>query len=359
MSTVPPANRGWGDPNHDWQGAQCSSLATYLKKIPLPLQDWLADWETAAFPIPSYQDGWMRILPTQLQIVDFQSLNLRPVELGSWLVGRLQPFASVEFINLSLIEPHLLLRLAYKLLPSISNQEGSHSQGVYAALAAFGIAVLGINMFFCKLCFRRVTGNMSCCDLHSQAKFILRRGNISSSHQAVHARLARNVVRKTLVDFRPSRFQPYGNDIELCEFELTIGSILWQLEGFLRDGWLEKIKFALNQAPLVRCRLPIDFETLMHHEQLEALQCAIDSREWLLHRWPALILIWQSWLEAEAKISPGKNPKGLIQRNLVRHNFALEKLQHGWTHSSISDALGISRSHLSHLLRRGRSGHPE
>ena len=177
---------GWGNPNLYWQGSESTTWDTYLRHIPLPMMQWLPDADIDSFPIPSYQDGWMRPLPKAFQPSNVSCLALFPAELSNWLRAMLHPFVSVGALNAALTEPHLLMRLAYKTLPSIAEREGTGGHGVYAALTSFGAAFHGIGMFFCKYCFRRVTGNMSCCNVHSQAKLVLRLKNTTRSHQFIH-----------------------------------------------------------------------------------------------------------------------------------------------------------------------------
>jgi len=253
----------------------------------------------------------------------------------------------------ALFEPHLLVRLGYHLARRVALTEGVKRIAFQAAMSAVGAGCSGTELWTCNHCFRRSRGELRLCDLHSQSKIVLDLAGMDRNLQYQRTRAAQKVEKTIDASAIPERkFNGYW-DLELYELELQVGGILWPLTGVAHRSWLKQVLEALTLAPLVKSKLADSFESASNHEQIEQLQKAVNSREWLVSRWPRLIPLAETWLQAEKSALPGSPSPGLTQDNLKRVELARELLAKNISHSQIADQLGISRSYLSHLLRRG------
>lgn len=220
-------------------------------------------------------------------------------------------------------------------------------------MTAVGAGCRGIEIWVCDHCFRRSRGELRICDLHSQAKVVLDLAETDRSLQFQRARTARKaakIIQEKSIKER--QFNGYW-DLELYEFELQVGGILWPLTGAAHHNWLHHVEMALSSAPLLKGRFSHTFHSESNHLQIEQLQQAVGSREWLVSRWPALIPLAEAWLQAENEVAPGRITPGLTEKNRKRVVIAEEIFAKNVGRSQIAAQLGISRSHLSHLLRRG------
>lgn len=351
---------GWGEPNANWDGRDCTSFKNYCDLLPVSAEQWLPQVSSEFFPTPMSQDGWGHPAPKSF-FTQTSQFALNRTELSDWYRDtflKFDPDVHRE-LQTALFEPHLLVRLGYHLARKAALQLGVTSLPFQAAMTAVGSGCRGIDLWICNHCFRRSRGELRICDLHSQAKVVLDISKTERSLQFQKARTARKAAIKIDAKDLPKRqFNGYW-DLELYEFELQVGGILWPLTGTSHRDWLEHVHRALLSAPLVKSRLPQSFESAPNHEQIEQLQRAVGSREWLVSRWPTLIPVAETWLQAEKKVAPGAITPGLTEENRKRVAVAQELLANNVRHSQIADQLGISRSHLSHLLRRGEVNKPK
>lgn len=347
---------GWGEPNTHWRGPECTSISVYRELLPTGIDLWSPGSTSLSFPVPMYQDGWLRPVPSSfLTRVEGVLMNRRT--LAIWLTKVLGGRAGIPAPDLeaAMHHPHLLIRLGYRVAKDVAANDcaGVENEVFQAAMCAVGVGARGIDLWTCKNCFRRARGELHLCDLHSQSKVVLRISDVDKVPQVQRARTARLVARQ-FETVAPTRQGLLGFfETELYEIELRIGSILWPLTGDVHLDWLMHVLRALSKAPAVLSRLPADFEAIPPHAQMQALQEAVGSREWIVTRWPALIGLAETWLQTEAHVAEGSKRQGMNQLNQSRFAIASDLLAQGLSRSEVAVRLGISRSHLSHLLRRG------
>lgn len=345
---------GWGEPNTHWFGSEFTSFEEYAQLLPVSLDQWLPVSFPDLFPTPMYQDDWDRPAPEAF-FTQVSELELDPAGLSDWFH---KDFPELDFsvlaeLQTALYAPHILIRLGYRLAHMAAQRHGVSSLAFQAAFCSIGVGCRGIETWTCEHCYRRTRGDLHYCDHHSQAKLILDITATDRSLQVQKSRSARKAAKIFATkDIPARRFSGYW-DIELYEFELQVGGILWPLTGVMHQDWLNHVLKALSSAPLVKNSLSESFESAPNHIQIEQLQQAVGSREWVVSRWPALILLAETWLAAEKEASPSPVTPGLTVGNRTRVALAQSLLEKHFSHSQIADQLGISRSHLSHLLRRG------
>ena len=78
----------------------------------------------------------------------------------------------------------------------------------------------------------------------------------------------------------------------------------------------------------------------------------IDPGEWVVSYWFTRVGAAEAWLEAAEALSPGREHMKPTDQNRERVAKARALLQQGISKKDIASQLGISQSHLSHLLRR-------
>lgn len=344
----------WGEPNTHWLGPECTPIYVYHELLPTNIELWWPNSSRLSYPVPMYQDGWLRPVPSNF-LTKVEGVFMDRGTLAIWLAKALGGRVDIQVQDLdeAMYTPHLLIRLGYRIARSIATTDGVESEAFQAALCAVGVGAMGIDLWTCKSCFRRTRGDLHACDLHSQAKVVLSISNVEKAHQVQRARNARLVVKQFEKSLPMERGFLGFFELELYEFELRVGSILWPLVGGVHQEWLAHVLRALANAPAVMARLPSDFEAIPHHTQMQALQDAVGSREWIVSRWPELIGVAETWLQAEMHVAADFKREGMSPLSRSRFGTANDLLAQGCSRSEIAARLGISRSHLSHLLRRG------
>jgi hypothetical protein len=344
---------GWGEPNANWNGAECSSFHSYCQLLPVGVNQWFPKATADYFPTPMYQDGWVQSAPESF-FTQINNLTFDKSGLAAWYRQVFSEFkvGTSSDLQQALFEPHLLMRLGFQLARSAAEKQGVTSLAFQAAMSAVGVGCRGIDIWVCDHCYRRSRGELRICDLHSQAKIVLDLAGAERVAQISRSRATRKAAQAMDPKAIPKRkFNGYW-ELELCEFEMQVGGILWQLTGAAHQDWLDQVLQALSSAPLVGSRLTESFTSEPNHLQIEQLQRAVGSREWLVSRWPTLIPLAETWLLAEKSAAPGSIAPGLTERNRQRVVVANSLLAANFTHSQIAEQLQISRSHLSQLLRR-------
>jgi hypothetical protein len=221
-----------------------------------------------------------------------------------------------------------------------------------ACLSMIGTgAVAMIGSTHCELCrFRQsIPGGLRC-------------ASCSRSKQAVDFRDDKMAAARARRALR-IRAGASGMDVLPCEdvrasFSRAIASSVWSMRTGCKahSEWLASVQQALKSAPLVYALLPENFAGLGYSGQARALQAALDEHEWDYAAWPLKISMAQSWLESATAVRSRKRGPGPLPETLARARAALDLLSGGYSKRDVARALGVSPSHLSHLLRR-TSGH--
>lgn len=109
---------------------------------------------------------------------------------------------------------------------------------------------------------------------------------------------------------------------------------------------------ALTRCPTVLQKLPVNILTLDVNSVLVHLRASLDEQEWNYRAWPAKVLLAEQWLTALNFVAPGRKSSGISDTNKERLLLIEQWQLQGFSKSVIAEKLNISRSHLSHLLKR-------
>lgn len=223
-----------------------------------------------------------------------------------------------------------------------------------ACLSMIGAGALEILLADqCELCkHRRAIHGLRCpaCSRSKQAIDLSQ-----SSDAAVRARRARSIrdsISELVVSLPDNQRASLGRSVASLLFAMPTTSAVYQ-------HWLDAIKMALKQAPLVESGLPHDFLTLDFKSQLKDLRQLIDPNEFDYTAWPEKIAWSQAWQEREAGIQARRRGPGPMPKTLAQATQALALLNSGLTKSEVARVLGVSPSHLSHILARTQSMPPK
>lgn len=247
-------------------------------------------------------------------------------------------------------DPALLVRTGY-LFARAAYRQGDLTSKPHAA--ALSMVALGATWFLreesCAICFRRSVPGLDRCAVHSQSKFNGLGTKPERSEQVQKSRAATALTR-SLGALGATFLKPD----DAHSFGWTMAGILWPMYGTEVASWRSEVDEALVESPIVSALLPAGFSAMHFQGRLAALRAAVDPGQWIVRRWPARIMAAQRWIAAERVLAPGHR-EGLSDKNRVRVELALQMLSTGTRHAQVALALQISRSHLSHLLRRARS----
>jgi AraC-like DNA-binding protein len=165
------------------------------------------------------------------------------------------------------------------------------------------------------------------------------------------ARLAKQVV--TLLRWQPDDFVTDRGDDCKAE-EKTISGLLWGSDWGSGNRSIEHLQTHMRAGayPRVRARLPQDFCELNTARASATLRRHIDPGEWVPSYWLSRVGAAEIWLEAAESLSPGRMHMKPSETNQKRVGVARSLIQQGLPKKEIALRLGISPSHLSHLLRR-------
>ena len=247
-----------------------------------------------------------------------------------------------------LAEPTELMKTGYALVARAGRHHGVESREFAAALAIVGIGALGIvRRRTCQMCFRCAVPGLTRCLVHSQSKVVVEGDRRVGAGQAQSARTAR--LTGSLLGWPAKR--PLSLDWGYTE-EWANAGVLWPDRIRLAHSWLKRLGEAFATSIHVRALLPKDFLQLAQADKFSALRRAIDPYEWCANRWPEKICLAEAWLTYEGKVAPGAPPRGLRRENVDRLMRIKALMALGLSKSQIADRLGISRSHMSHLIRR-------
>ena len=203
----------------------------------------------------------------------------------------------------------------------------------------------------CELCFRIPVPGLERCGLHSQSKANLADGRNDAGERSQAARTARRIIQ--CAGHPPPKYT--GGPITNLRFGAAIAGILWPMSSNRVNAWRQDIASRLAQAPILTSRLPANFNTLPQAQQQALLRSLIDPNEWSCYAWWNKIGRAERWFSAERDVSPGIKT-GLSEKSQVLFADATRLLSEGLSKSEVAVRLHLSKSHLSHLLSRGRMG---
>lgn len=257
-------------------------------------------------------------------------------------------------LDLLMRDPARLLRVGYQMLCREWAVHGQSRHQTAEALAIIGLGAVGLfPRVRCAVCYRMAMPAITRCSRHSQTQSIRFDDDEPKVHAQIssEARLAKRVMAK--LGWAPNDFlTDFGYDgfVE----EKTIGGLLWGLH--VGDGGytLQRLRDGLSAGhfPLVRALLPSNFCELDDARACASLRRRIDPGEWVVSYWFTRVGAAEAWLEAAEALPHGRAHMKPTDQNRERVAKARALLQQGMSKKNIASQLGISQSHLSHLLRR-------
>ncbi|WP_164091474.1 hypothetical protein [Comamonas thiooxydans] len=307
--------------------------------------------------IPSFADvseSWFKGSPSAIALTSPALPRNRA--RNEWLAAlpQLLPLPLRPRLDMLMRNPTRLLRAGYQMLCQEWTIHGQFRRQTGEALAVIGLGALGIfPRVRCAVCYRLAMPATTRCARHSQTQNVRVDDDGSKVHAQIsaNARLAKRVVT-TLGWSRTEFVTAFGNDgyIE----EKAIAGLLWGIH--VGDGGhtLQYLKEGLSAGhfPRVRELLPSNFCELDDIHACAALRRHVDPGEWVVSDWYTRIGAAEEWLETARELSPGRVHMKPSDQNVERIANARFLLQTGLSKKGIAAQLGISQSHLSHLLRR-------
>lgn len=275
---------------------------------------------------------------------------------SEWLatLPLLLPLQHRPRVDFLMRDPARLLRVGYQML---CREWAAHGQTRHKTAEALAIIALGARGIFprvrCAVCYRLAMPATTRCARHSQTQSIRVEDGIPKVHAQIssEARLAKRVMAK-LGWARNDLLTDRGYDG--CIEEKTVAGLLWELRvgdgghtlQHLRDGLIG------GHFPRIQALLPSNFCELDDARACASLRRHIDPGEWVVSYWFTRVGAAEAWLEAAEALSPGREHMKPTDQNRERVAKARALLQQGMSKKDIASHLGISQSHLSHLLRR-------
>lgn len=256
-------------------------------------------------------------------------------------------------LNFLARNPAHLVRVGVQMLCMEWDTHGQSRHQTAEALAIINLGALGLfPRVRCAVCFRLALPASTRCAMHSQTQAI----RCNEIGRALHTQIssdtrkAREVMAK--LGWRRNEFAINLLSSGYAE-ENVMGGILWGLYSGVDDSLQQVRDFLLSgQFPHVAKILPKDFTKLNNARACACLRQHIDPCEWDVGNWFYRLLAAEEWLAAAAKLTPGRAHMQVSDLNQNRYVQATDMLRQGLNKKSIAGKLGISQSHLSHLLKR-------
>lgn len=303
--------------------------------------------DTPATPLLTWQELMaVPVLEPSARPVAWMS----PTDLQAWMQTQLADELTDENFDSLFQEPARLVQLGTKLLRQFDDVwEDNGTLG--ACLAMVGAGALSILYSpLCDLCrYRRAPLITRRCGSCGRSKRLFDECPSGPAARASRARALRAVVRT------PNAGNSEPEDVE-GHFIRSMACILYGLpdDSPSHKTWAAAVGASLGKSPRVETVLPANFSELPFREQLSSLQSAVDRNEWDPAAFAEKIVMANAWLEAAAELQSRRRGPGPTDSTLQRAASAEVLLKEGKTKSEVAKALGISRSHLAHLLRRAR-----
>lgn len=277
--------------------------------------------------------------------VAFMSSN----DFGSWWSMSIKPdrFPDEGFLA-CLSKPDFLVRFGfYKLALSFFSISEEVSE-VAACLSMIGVGAIEILLAgTCDLCrLRRAAPASRRCDKCSRSKRLIH-------PEEQRGQAARSMQTKRLRDSCVIPVISTSDDLH-ASFARSMASIFFTMEGKSPAyvQWLENVKSSFEVAPLVRSKLSSNFLEIPPAEQFTELRNIIDHNEWDYSVWPTKILQAQAFTEASDALIRRRRTGGPLSTTIDLANRARTLLRQGLSMSEVALQLSISKSHLSHTLKR-------
>lgn len=333
------ASKRWGSGSIDRE--------TYYRL--LPHVDFPGLDKNGGLPIASL------FLAVVLKVPDFEP-NLIPVrmmrrhDLVGWWEKMLRPsdMTNEEF-GIVVSQPELLIKHGYQMLYGPYYFEPDCSREFAACVSMVGAGVAGlVTTRPCSLCkFRRSVYRSGRCDLCSMSKSVVSPNQLDQ--QAARTRKRRRILQagnSSLVELViPDSQEPA---------ERSLASLLDSMNRRSPEyrAWAKRVRDALALAPRIRSQLPDNFTRLHQQVQWRELRRVIDPLEFDYAVWPEKIQAAQRWLDAEAEVSSRRKVAGPTRSTTEKAARARSLLRSGLSRSEVATEMGLSLSHLSHILRR-------
>lgn len=322
-------------------------LERYQALVPGELRDWNQPVKERSRRPLHYTEYPLFLSP----ILDERYIPFRRGTVGrirEWLTTELTLNCQKHIDNQLFSHPDRLIMAGYQLLPQPGSREPLDSR---KGAAGLGLVGLGAIWYWgrerCEICFRLQSPGLSRCSLHSQSKNNLGDDPHDAAQRAHRSRVARKAIAAHGDLSKMLKVGYWG----YCHFEHTIAYILWPSLAVQANYAIGKVKAALDVAPHVRRLLPTNVLAASPGEQMSALRANLDPEERVANIWPDKVREAEEWLAAEAIVAPGRQG-GLSPTNVARVAQIADLSERGLSKSEIAIQLGISASHLSHLLRR-------
>jgi len=270
-------------------------------------------------------------------------------DLMNWwacLIDRTVP--GIKTLSTLLNSPYFLVKTGYSLLREefFESPDDSHELG--ACLSMIGAGALAVfTSQPCNLCkIRRSVAGTLRCRACSRSKRVIDPADMQS--QAAHANRVRRIrVNSTIQDMSVSE-----NHLSSCT--RSIASLLFGMDKQSPQHleWLSHINDSLDKAPTIKNMLGSEFHHADFQFQTQALRSTIDENEWDYGLWSEKILQAQSWYDAADIVQKRRRGPGPMSKTIELAEQAQKLFQQGSSKKAIALQLGVSLSHLSHILRR-------
>jgi hypothetical protein len=306
--------------------------------------------------IPSFNtvaSAWLTHSRTAIALTSPRLPKIQTRTLWLAALPKILPDAQRKRLLFLTKSPARLVRVGYHMLISEWDAHGQGRDQTAEALAIIGLGAMGLfPRLRCEVCFRLATPGSVRCAQHSQTLLIRCEdlGAVLQARIASEAKLAKKVMDRmgwSRLDFTNNMAFSGHTDSNV------IGSLLWGL-WYGPDRDLDHIKDGLQTGrfPHVAKRLPPNFCTMSDPKSFACLRSRLDPNEWDHSNWMLRIFAAEEWLSTAETLSPGRLHMQKSTRNQERVGKARELLEKGLSKKLIAQTLGISPSHLSHLLKR-------
>lgn len=314
-----------------------------------PHSDYPVPNEKGELPLGSF------LLAAEFEVPDLEPTvvpvpMMRRHDLVSWWEKLLRPDdMSKEAFSIAMSQPAELIRIGYLMLHGPYYFEPNCGREYGACLSMVGAGTVALICSRpCSLCkFRRAVYASDRCDLCSMSKSVVTLGQYDQ--QAATTRKRKRVLQagnSTLGEL----VAPHSQEPAERALALMVASMHRRTPEY--RAWARAVRKSLHLAPGVSRQLPENFSRLRQQEQLRELGRVIDPREFDYAIWPEKILAAQRWMEVEATVASRRKVAGPTQSTIEKGRRARTLLSTGLSRSETATQMGLSLSHLSHILRR-------